>query len=82
MSYPEHPFVDSGEGFPTAESVREALIVCKLGALADVQVNYRGKSGSMVDLLTQCRIEHLLDNWPMGFASEVYGSAAQAAQQE
>lgn len=77
----EIPFVDNGEGYPTSNSVREALDMFDLGALADVPVHFRGQDGTMVDLVTQCRINRLVEDWPKGFIGQVVGGAAQAGQQ-
>lgn len=80
MPETNHPFVDSGNGFPTPESVRTALGMFSLDQLADKPVQYRGHQGSMVDLITHCRIARLTENWPNGFITQVIGSASQAAQ--
>lgn len=76
-----HPFVDNGNGFPTPESVSTALNICRLGALADRSVTFRGEEGTMVDLIVKCRIEHLTENWPRSFIGRIVGIAAQAGQQ-
>jgi hypothetical protein len=76
----EPPFVDDGEGFPTKDSVRAALNMCKLGVLADKQVEFRGQQGSMIDVIGQCRIERLTENWPAQFMGTVIGAASQASQ--
>jgi hypothetical protein len=80
MSEGAHPFVDNGEGFPTSESVSAALEMFNLGALAEVQVSFRGHPGSMVELITHCKIDRLTENWPNGFVAQVIGSAAQAGE--
>lgn len=77
----EPPFVDSGEGFPTGKSVRQALGMFSLDRLADIPVSYMGQEGSMVDLISRCRIERLVENWPKGFIAQVVGAASQAGQQ-
>jgi hypothetical protein len=75
-----HPFIDNGEGFPTPDSVRQALGMFSLSPLADIAVNFRGQEGSMVDLVAQCQIGHLTENWPKGFIAQVIGAASQAGQ--
>lgn len=72
----KHPFVDNGEGFPTPDSVRAALGMFSLDRLADIPVSYMDKKGSMVDLITRCRIERLTENWPKGFIAQVIGAAS------
>lgn len=83
MDMPENkpPFVDNGEGFPTPDSVRAALGMFSLGRLADMPVSYMDHQGSMVDLITRCRIERLTENWPKSFIAQVIGAASQAGQQ-
>lgn len=81
MSKANHPFVDNGEGFPTSDSARSALSMFNLDRLADIPVSYKGQEGSMVELLTCCRIERLTENWPKDFIAHVIGSASQAGQQ-
>jgi hypothetical protein len=80
MTEVAYPFVDDGEGYPTEDSVREALDMFRLGPLADVQVAFRGQDGSMTELITQCRIERLVEDWPRGFVGQVVGIASQAGQ--
>jgi hypothetical protein len=75
------PFIDNGEGFPTPDSVRSALNMYQLGALADTTASFRGEADSMVGLIARCRIEDLTKNWPKGFIAQVIGVAAQAGQQ-
>lgn len=77
---PPPPFVDSGQGYPTPASARAALDMFKMGRLADVPVSSRGSEGTMVDLITRCRIERLTEDWPQGFIGQVVGIATQAAQ--
>ena len=77
----EHPFIDNGEGFPTPDSVRDALRMFSMDRLADIPANYMGQEGSMVELITRCRIERLTENWPKDFIAQVIGSAAQAGQE-
>jgi hypothetical protein len=81
MPEAKHPFIDDGNGFPTPDSVRTALDLFKLDRLADVPISFRGEDGSMVDLVSHCRIEHLTENWPKGFIGQVIGIASQAGQQ-
>ena len=76
----KHPFIDNGLGYPTQESVRDALGAVSMGALADVPVQFRGEKGSMVDVIAKCPIEHLVDGWPKNFVARVIGVATQAAQ--
>ena len=78
----KHPFIDNGKGFPTGESVRKALDDYKLGVLADTAITFRGEKGSVADLIAQCKIEHLTQDWPKGFISKVIGAAAQAGQKK
>jgi len=80
----QHPFLNvngGSEGFPTPDSVLTALEMFNLGALADVPVEYADQKGTMVELITQCRIEHLTRNWPKGFIGQVMGIAAQSVGQ-
>lgn len=77
---PDHPFIDNGEGFPTADSIREVLGMFSLDRLTDIPVSYNGREGTMVDLIAHCRIERLTENWPKGFISQVIGVASQAGQ--
>jgi len=80
MTEVSHPFVDNGEGFPTSGSVRQALGMFSLGALADTPVRFRGQQGPLVDLISQCRIDNLTQNWPKDFIAQVVGAASQAGQ--
>lgn len=80
------PFIDNGEGLPTTDSVHRALEATQLSALADVEVSYGdpegGKhTGTVVDLVGRCRIEHLVTDWPRGFMAHVIGAATQAANE-
>lgn len=81
MTEAGHPFIDNGEGFPTPDSVRQALGMFSLDRLADIPVNYRGQEGSMIDLIAKCRIDRLTENWPKDFIAQVVGSASQAGRQ-
>lgn len=74
------PFVDSGNGLPTPDSVRQALTMFGLDRLADINVRYADHEGSMTDLIARCRIERLTQNWPKGFIAQVIGSASEAGQ--
>jgi hypothetical protein len=65
------PFVDKGDGFPTPESVQEALEMFNLGVLAEVRINHMGQEGTTVELISQCRIKHLVSNWPKDFIAQV-----------
>jgi hypothetical protein len=80
MTEIKHPFKDSGNGCPTSESVRTALGMFSLGSLADTSVNFRGQAGPMVELITHCKIEQLVTNWPKDFIAQVIGAASQASQ--
>lgn len=82
MPETDPPFIDNGEGFPTPDSVREALGMFRLDSLSDITVrSHTGEEGTMVDLITDCRIKRLVENWPKDFIAHVMGAASQASQE-
>jgi hypothetical protein len=66
---PEIPFVDNGSGYPTLESVNNALDVFGLSSVKDVDTSFRGEEGNVPELITKCKIEHLTKDWPKMFMS-------------
>lgn len=76
------PFDDDGNGYPTPESVREALALFKMDNLAGVPVSFRGEEGTVQELISRCRIEHLTQNWPKGFIGQVVGIVSQQAERK
>lgn len=79
---PPIPFIDNGEGFPTPDSARQALTMFKLSPLADMSVVFNEQKGTMTDLITKCKIEHLVTNWPKQFIGMVVGIATDAKQKD
>lgn len=78
----EPPFIDDGKGFPTPDSARQAFNMFSLDRIADIQGSYMGQRSSMVELVTRCRIERLVENWPKAFIAQVMGAASQAGQEQ
>jgi hypothetical protein len=73
------PFVADDNGYPTEESVRAALQVCRIDVLADLDAVYADKRDKLVPLIAQnCLVEHLSRNWPKGFIGAAMGAVQEA----
>jgi hypothetical protein len=79
---PQPPFVINPQGYPSEDSVREALKVCGIGQLAELDAAYAGKREKLVPLIANnCLAEHLSRNWPKGFIMAAVGAVTEAQSQ-